>query len=454
MKFNIEFLKTILLVFLVGLSLLLTLGLWTYQGDYETASRDLAAEAQLDGTDATKRDLIQPSQLIIHDGDAPFGFVDKHVEQDIFTELTTWNLYDFQIMSEETAFQKENYNQVIEIVFPASMPFSLINEIFSTDDTMRFDGKFKRVYIILDEEQTDHQIIFDDGNPDGIDIWAGVHNMNQIIDFFAEKRDNHSLTEYLTKTIYSDRTVYIPEETDIQGRKYRYETINASSTNFLNIFFRNPSSIASSPNDESGQVFSDGQREVNVNGYAMEYNNFSIPDSQTDLEDDIEGSYADYLLNNSVEYINSHNGWLVEQDMNYRLSRLNDVTSSVEFRLIHENYPIFSSQGLSSMSVTYQNQNVYQYNRPLMKLTLSYDRAPTDLMTGKQLVKYLDQSDQFNWEDILDIQIGYKLEQQPGGQIFDLIPTWCIETYSGWEYVTRETKPVNQGGNPNAVGSN
>ncbi|WP_066195473.1 YycH family regulatory protein [Gracilibacillus timonensis] len=454
MKLNVEFLKTVLLVFLVALSLLLTLGLWTFQGDYETSNSDMAADAQMNGTTDDKQNLVWPNQLLLHDGDAPFALQDKTVERDIFNDIASWTIYDFEIMTEENAFERSNYSQVAEIVFPTDIPFSSIRDIFpAVDDTMRFDGKFKRIYIILDENLSNNQIIFDNENDGGVDITASVQNINQVIEYFMNQREENDLTELIEATINNDRTVYIPKKPEINGRMVRFETINADSTNFLNIFFRKPSTVASSPDIQGGTVYSDGQRELAVRDYAMEYTNFSISDAQdADLEEPMNPS--DYLLSSAISHINSHNGWFMGQGTYYRLSGLSDVSQTVEFRLTHDNYPVFSTQGLASINIMYQNQSVYRYSRPLMNLTRSYERSATDLMTGGELKDYLDESERFDWSQILDIQLGYKLEQQPGGQYFALIPTWCVETYSGWEYISSDVAPANQGGKPDAMGTN
>lgn len=185
----------------------------------------------------------------------------------------------------------------------------------------------------------------------------------------------------------------------------------------------------------------------------MEFTNFTTSENQQEQEnaENNISNQADFLLSNSIEYINSHDGWIGgEGGIEYRLYKLSEIANTVEYRMIYNNYPVFSSHGLASISVTYQNQEEYMYNRPIMELTTSYDRASTNLLTGTQLKKYLEQSDTIALKDILDIQLGYRIQQD--GQIFDLIPTWYIETYSGWQYVSSNVTSNNQGGNPNAMG--
>ncbi|MGP4039001.1 YycH family regulatory protein [Gracilibacillus sp. D59] len=452
MRIDFEIIKTILLVFLVSLSLLLTLGIWNYQGEYEPSNTDLARDAQLNGSDETKKNLIKPSQIVIHDGESLLGFSDKQVELEVFQDMSEWSLYNFNMISENEDMNVNEADHIMEIIFPTSIPSTLIKEIFTTDDMM-IDSKFKRIYLIADENRQNQQIIFDNISQDGIDIRANVQNMAQVVKYFEQMQLDHDFINYEKVDLENERQIYIPKETNIVGWKFRYETINPDTNTFQSIFFRDPTTIASSMNAEGAHVYGDDQREVLVRGYAMEFTDFSTSENQQEQDSIPEetGNLGDFLISSSIEYINSHDGWFVNQGIQYRLDNLSEISNLVEYRMMYQNYPIFSNNGLASMSVEYQNLDEYQYNRPLMQLTFSYERAPTKLMTSQELINHLQNSDQISFSEILDIQIGYRIEQ--GGQVFDLIPTWCIKTFSGWEYVTGNESST-QGGETNAMGSN
>lgn len=452
---KIEFIKTILLIFLVSLSLLLTLGIWNYQGDYEPSTSETVIDAQLDGVDETKENLIQPSQIIIHDGESAEGFKNKQEELSVFHDITQWALYDFEMVPEGEEMTVEETEMALEVIFPASIPTSVINELFPVDNRVLIDSEFKKIYIYIDEDRQSRQIVFDNINQDGIDVRASIQSIAQVAEYFDQLPISHDLTSVAKMSVNQGQTIYLPDETNIFGRKFRYETINPDTTTFQYIFFRNPSTVATSPNAEGGRVYSDGQREVVVRGYSMEYTNFSTSDNAMDQGSSMEmkGNLKERILTRSIDYINTHDGWLIDQGVQYRLDQLNSISKSVEYRMLYGNYPVFSNDGLASMRVSYQNDNVYQYSRPLLKLTFSYDRAPTILMTGEELVEYLNASDNVDTNEILDIELGYRMEQQQGGQVFDLIPTWCIETYSGWQYVTNEESSIMQGGDQDAVGT-
>src|SRR5690606_22699417 len=149
---KLEFIKSILLVFLVALSVTLTLNIWSYQGNYEYAEDDEAIDAKLNGTKQTKRNVIKPSQIIFHQGNDLLGYKNKEKETDFYANMREWSLYNFRMMDEGEEIPTDNADNWIEIVFPTAIPSSVINELFPTDDSLNltYDSDFKRIYMILD----------------------------------------------------------------------------------------------------------------------------------------------------------------------------------------------------------------------------------------------------------------------------------------------------------------
>ncbi|PWU70059.1 YycH family regulatory protein [Gracilibacillus dipsosauri] len=451
MKF--EAIKSILLTFLIALSLLLTFAIWNYEGEYEESANDRSTDAQLEGSEATKQSLIKPSQIVFHWDQEHLGFHQKTDELEIFQALSDWFLYDFTMLEEGIGVDTEK--ERIEIVFPTPLPSQYIPDLFTTNETIRIDNQFKRIILYLDENRTTNQIIFDNSDPNGIDITAQVQNISQVIQYVTDLQAEKEF-DTLVPVELSEQTVYLPTEQTIKGRKFRYTEIQADTNSFKSIFFPNPFSVRSSRNAEGGTVYSDGTREMIVKGYHVEFTNFSVTDDQAQNNQNELNTVqdpADLLITRSIDHINAHKGWLVDESIQYHLYDVNAAYQFVEYRMMYENFPVFSNNGLSSMSVVIQNNTIYQYNRPLMKLTYPYDRAETDLMSAKDLIQYLKDSNDFSLEEVYDIQLGYRIEQQAGTQFFDLIPSWCIETSTGMQFISNNVQK-NQGGNSNAMGSN
>ncbi|MFC4402353.1 YycH family regulatory protein [Gracilibacillus xinjiangensis] len=458
MKF--ELVKTIILYFLIGLSLLLTFAIWNYDRAYEVAREDdQTTDAELAGVEENKKNLIEPYQILFHTNGTTTGFQEKEKELDIFDEVSEKvHFYDFSMLEENEDEIDESVDYV-EIVFPTSMPTAYIREIFSSDEQIFIDSQFKSVKLFLDENRTANQVIFDNSDPYGIDIRANIQNIPTVIDYFEKVQKEENFITYQPVEVRNDRLVYIPSESNIKGKKFGYTSMSPDSETYQSIFFQNPQDVKSSPNPEGGTTYSDGTRQMFVKGYFMEYTDFSTDDiSQTNQSEGMASQVrGDQLLTLSIEHINSHNGWLTQEQkgIKYRLYNVNTSLQEIEYRMIYNNYPIFSlnTQGdISTMYLEFRNDSLFRYTRPLMILTQSYDRADTRLMSGEELVEFLENSGEYTTDRIFDIQLGYRIEQQ-AEQVFDLIPTWCIQTYNGWEIITKEMTE-NQGGHTNAMGTN
>ncbi|KAB8136830.1 hypothetical protein F9U64_10040 [Gracilibacillus oryzae] len=457
MKF--ELVKTIILTFLVGLSFLLTFAIWNYDRSFDTADNtDQSTEAVLKGAEENKESLLEPYQMVFHRDGTIVGFAEKEKELDTFQYVSQLHLYDFRMLDDNDSSGESESGNYVEIIFPTSMPSSYIREIFSSDEPSEIDTEFKSIKLFLDQNRETSQIIFENSDPYGIDIRANIQNLPQVIKHFDEVFTEGEFITYLPVEVRNDQTVYLPQDPNIKGKQFRYTTINTDSETFQSIFFLNPQDVQSSPNPEGGQTYSDGSRGMLVRRYFMEFTDYSTNEfSQSNQSEGMPlQSIGDQLLTNSIEHINSHNGWLKDEDqIEYRLYDLDVSSEEIEYRMTYNNYPVFSlnsSQDIATMSLEYLNGKLFKYSRPLMILTQSYDRSDKKLMTADELVSFLEESEHYSLDRILNIQLGYRIEQQ-AAQVFDLIPTWSVQTYNGWQVITK-SMVINQGGQTNAMGTN
>src|SRR5690625_2997571 len=72
---NYEMIKSYLLVILIGVSILLSVALWTYQPNYEQfQDPDYVNEVNIGGEEQEIRDLIAPKSIVFHDNKRALGF--------------------------------------------------------------------------------------------------------------------------------------------------------------------------------------------------------------------------------------------------------------------------------------------------------------------------------------------------------------------------------------------
>src|SRR5690606_32979267 len=101
------------------------------------------------------------------------------------------------------------------------------------------------------------------------------------------------------------------------------------------------------------------------------------------------------------------------------------------YHLVINGYPILAPLGL--MELEWNNDDLYQYNRPLIRLSdpfpLNYGEQSEELPNGQELINYFN-SDYFrsNVDQIEDIQIGYSIsDENDNFDVLILEPNWFIK---------------------------
>src|SRR5690625_6221595 len=95
--------------------------------------------------------------------------------------------------------------------------------------------------------------------------------------------------------------------------------------------------------------------------------------------------------------------------------------------MYHDGYPIFSHEDYSMIEQRWEGQELYQYKRPLFKLTNLLSSEQVTLPSGKDVMSYLKENENYQLEHISDIRYGYRLIYEEGSFSVILEPTWYIK---------------------------
>ena len=126
-----ENIKSVILTILVGISLLVTWNLWTYQPSYkELENADTVQEVSLSSKKDIK-DIVKPDQVIFHKEKKYFGTSEDLELENIMTELSRWNFDHFKNISAEIENISEivENNEVVNILYSGSIPISLYKNV-------------------------------------------------------------------------------------------------------------------------------------------------------------------------------------------------------------------------------------------------------------------------------------------------------------------------------------
>lgn len=413
---KLETTKSFLLIVLIGISLLLTFGLWSYQPSNERLnSPTLLNEVVLNGKEETKKDIIEPSSIIFHTEKGHFGFENPIDRQSLYRDMQSWVMYDFRSL-ERSEWEPEN--EEVEVIFPTAIPMEILSSVFSFNDDIVFPNmSVKRMYFTFDSETASLAVHFLSENGQQRAV-ATINDSKNYQQLWSVTSTLKGLDEYF---LFNDEysPIYLPEEkVNLENQSFSVSNINAKQ--LVDVLFVDPSVVRS---NISETYFKDSERGMHVDpDISMEY---FIP-FRTESEQIMEPLR---LLDNSILNINDHKGWTEE----YNLSEIetNANRNSVKYQMYYEGFPVYNGADLSFIKQEWRGQLLTKYERPLFYLSNHLPRSEqVELQSGHSVADYLENSSNYKLENIQDIQLGYKLHYLKTDSLVTLKPMWYMN-YSG-----------------------
>lgn len=434
---KLETAKSFALVVLVGVSLLLTFGLWTYQPNQTpVGGPGLLKEIDIGGMKETKKSLIEPINVIFHTNGSHFGYDEPEKRQGFYNELQSTVLYDFRAGEKKGDIQPYD----IEMVYPDDLPMEILPYLFSfKDDIEEFPTwSFDRMYFTFMEESSSLKIQFI--SLENTHKATAVINDSQIYSKLWKTIDSQkNLTEYL---VFKEgkRDIFFPSGSP-DVKKWSLSVSSIPATKLVNDLFLDPSSVSRSiaSSITEGEVyFTDSLRELSVdhNGNRMEF--FNPITSQYQQKTPLE------LLDSSIEKINGHKGWTEE----FNLMNIEPSINKITYQMFYKGYPVFNKYNMASISQEFRNQDLYRYQRSLFKLNNSLGKESVYIPSGEAVLKEIEGLDNQRKRNILDIKLGYELKYQENdlSDYVTLEPTWYVNYNGAWEQINTTGNNKVEGG--------
>lgn len=412
---NYETFKSFILFILVALSFFLSFLLWSYQPNYEDFyDTSYVSEVDIGGEEKKKNELISPLHVIFHYDHSFLSYESMTEMKSFFEEMIEWTLYD--IKETDYAGRPTGEESFVELIFPTNIPARLISTVFTLNDEIYApDWSFERMFLTFDEEH--HSLIA---------TFVSIDERKQI-EATVEKSEAyeyvHSLLEnddFIRCMEFGDkeRPIYLP----VEETKWSRKTLVASTVNpdlFIDALFTNPSLVKSNIREA---YFTDGQRGMRVlqDGLRIEY----INPLQTQSE------ILDYeeLFDRSVKHLNEHHGWTND----FLLDDMKGPTNYIRYRLYYDDMPVFNYAQLTTIEQKWNEQDLYEYNRPLIYIGNLLNTQDVELMSGEKIVQLLEKKKDFQIEQIKNIQVGYLLTYLEDGHSLTLDPHWFMLYQGEW----------------------
>src|SRR5699024_8958937 len=130
------------------------------------------------------------------------------------------------------------------------------------------------------------------------------------------------------------------------------------------------------------------------------------------------------LLDVSVNNINEHSGWT----NNFMYSGSTESKNNIRFRLTYNGLPVYDQNQYSLIEQEWRDDELHQYNRPLIEVGSLLNEEETELSSGEEIKeKVLASQDKYNLSDIKDIRIGYYMDYSDDTHSLTLEPSWFVQ---------------------------
>lgn len=415
--------KTFILVVLIFISFVLSYIVWSYQPNFDYLSDESqVSEIDVGGEEKTKNELIEPIKIVFNNKGTIKSFVEPKDRRAMYKDMAAWVMDDVEATK---AKGRPDAQQYVELVFPTSIPASLLSNLFTfDDDTDLPNWEFERVFMIPEEESKSVEVVvMSEDHKQQLKAKINKSEVYNTVKSYTED-ENDSLQDAIVLE-EGDDPVYLPESSS----EWTEKTVIASSIDselFVNALFANPSLVTMNTGEG---YFTDGQRgmEVMDHGRKLEYIN--------PLESNYERMDASDLLDISVNNINEHNGWT----NNFMYSGTTESKNNIRFRLTYNGLPVYDQNQYSVIEQEWRDDELHQYNRPLIEVGSLLNEEETELSSGEEIrEKVSANQDKYNLADIKDIRIGYYMDYSDDTHSLTLEPSWFIQYSDDWVRLDEE----------------
>lgn len=419
----IEPIKSLILTFLVLMSLVLTFMIWSYKPDYPL-TEDPKVDGILMGDKKNMSAIIKPYRMLFSTEEGFSGTVPTTAIDPIIEYFNGLKAKSFTFVNENLSAEK--VNEMIRVpnrmtmFFQSDIPLQTFQSIISVEETEFNEAVFNR--LIMDwntvNETQQAQVFFVSTNNETVyrmDI--EIEDIDEFNELFIVQPKSY-VEEYVEKLRENNLSLYLVN-TPLDVFQYTYYTFELRSELLKNLLFED-TSIVQKTVEESEEEYTDSMSLLTLNTQTKTMN-------YIDREVESISMISPYnLLLYTFDFINGHGGFTED----YRLALMNLQKHIVEYQLYLQGYPVFSSTASTRISTTWGENRIYEYRRPYYLLDFNIDNEITgkQLDSGVDMVQYIEKYTELDLSKIDDIVVGYDLIQTPDSRLVRLEPSWFAIT--------------------------
>lgn len=427
----IEQIKSLLLTFLVTLSIVFTLLIWNYKPEYETI-KETQVEEVLVGQSKELQEVLKPYRLLFRQNEQFSGTVASAAINEFYSQLRTWEIYELDLVNIDLSDNKMNgmlsADKRVTMFFNEEIPLQVFSNLLSFNDNEIPEASFTRLIVDWSNVENNGQLQMLFLNTEKrllYRAYASVSDEEYFIKKVIEPANDYS--QYVEVERDNLRSLYVAKD-PIQSSTFTYLvdpiSVDFSVDLFKKVLFTDLKIVK--PNNEGPQSerFTDGTSLMTVDNQNRIINYVHPP------AESIVPIPSSKLLIDSFNYINDHGGFT--QD--FRLSYMNIDKHITEYQLFVQGYPVHSNITLTRLATTWGENRIFRYRRPYYSIGSFVKSAHRELYSGEQIIESLRREDNELFKETDEIVVGYQLTQN--ADVIVLNPSWFAITNDEWKPIS------------------
>lgn len=423
-----EKIKSIILLLLVLNSLLLSGLLIFYKPSNTIESISEYIPRLKFGQDTTLKQVTNPNQFVIHDRENGHFVInlDSYGHEMLVTEMEQWSFYNFSQVNEKIDWVDLIENrQGIEIIYPLSLPDSLMQSMFKVISSNEQINGINRIWIYGENDGNVGAYFISDEKDQVYKAQTSISSqkLTQYSHIAAgQPKYNYYWAYPLDDKEKVDQAYYLPNE-GLTVEVQRKIMTPVAIEDFIQLLFIDPSLVKRiEMENENNILFTDGNRSMQ---YFLDERYISFFQPVTDNEREIDLNKDAYA---SVRYVNQHGGW----DGEYLLDNIEQASGSSFFRFKKyiNGYPLLNDEGnYGTIKLKTTDGIVSAFDRSIIFLENAtqetrYEKTYSDSELFEQLtIRGVTE------EDIANIELNYIIKTAFEFVLID--PYWVVYLTDG-----------------------
>lgn len=430
-----EYIKSIILILLVMMSIVLTYMVWNFtpdltnidsaeskKGNVKSIGKPMAAHIE---------NVIAPYQIVEVKDDKVKGMAPSRAQLSQVSEaLKNHEVSKIEHLQRDYNLTLPTLNTRFTVLdFTYDMPLTTyLGQVLNTSAKVPKNFNFNR--LLVDENSKGNLELYaiskDRHQVMKVTMNAKAKNFAKTMDQLSEDMQKYSEIITNKDTIDKATHVFAPNHPQ-RMRSYRmvYDTIPVETMNSIlfddSVIIRSGKSGATTYNNNTGVA--------NYNDESKKYHYKNLSEDESSLSD------MDTTIPSTFEYINGHGGFFNDD---FRLFSTDNSSGELTYQLFLNGHPTFNDQKLNDIEVTWGEKGIYDYKRALLRSSVPLEGESVSLDSAETVRSALANNHNIDFQKVTNMAVGYREDDQPTKDDIEVqrnsefVPTWYVEYDGDW----------------------